>query len=55
MFQVDLELHLEFCMANQDKQPNSSNTKVKALQKIIEKLVKKLAIAEAEKAKGKVA
>jgi hemoglobin-like flavoprotein len=53
MFQVDLELHQEFCMAtqNQDKQPDLSNPKVKALKEIIDNLALKKAIEEANKQK----
>jgi len=49
MFQVDLELHQEFSMANQYNQPDLSDAKVKRLQKIIIDIIKRKSIKKAEK------
>jgi len=49
MFQVDLELHQEFSMENQDKQPDLSNAKVKRLQKIVTDIAKRKDIKKAGK------
>ena len=52
-FQADLELHQEFNMTTQDQEPDSTNPKVKRLQKIVEGLSKKKANDEAKKEKEK--